>query len=332
MSVLVLKAGILDTLQDAGRHGYSCWGINPGGVLDPFAAAVANALVGNDEHQAVLEFHFPAPQLLFETHCLISICGADFQPTLNGEAVPLWQPILIRKNTCLHFEYPRWGMRSYLAIHGGYHVPEWLGSFSTHLKAKAGGFHGRKLEKSDRISLGKPKFDWADRLKEGEDFSRLNWRSVPDHIYGDEKVIEILPGSEWSQLTSDSQSHLLNGEFTIDPKADRMGFPLYGPALTPELPREMISSGVSCGTLQLLPGGNLIILMADHQTTGGYPKIGHVTSAHIPRLAQLKYGSPFRFRMINLSSAESQLITQKQELAIIKRTCHEHLQRWKSGT
>lgn len=329
MSILVLKAGILDSFQDLGRYGYSHWGINPGGCMDTYAASIANALVGNGAQEAVMELHFPAPQLLFEQTTLISICGADFCPKLNGEAVPLWQPLLIRKNTVLYFEQPRWGMRCYIAVHGGYAIPKWLGSYGTNLKAGAGGFEGRKLGKSDHIPLRLLPVQMASRLKDGEDCTRLNWKALPQGFYTvADPLIEILEGHEWGRLTDSSRERLVQEPFQLELAADRMGFPLKGPELSAGLSPEMISCGVAAGSMQLLPGGKLIILMADHQTTGGYPQIGHVVTAQLPRLAQMRPGSPFRFRITNSRSAEMQLVKQKQDLAVLIRNCQENIRKW----
>src|SRR5271170_4168261 len=119
MAFSIIKSGILDSIQDLGRHGYGNWGINPGGAMDRYAIQVANMLVGNCSTESALEIHFPGPQILFEHNTLISITGADFTPMINDECIPLWQPLVVRKNTVLHFPRLSWGARCYLSIHGG---------------------------------------------------------------------------------------------------------------------------------------------------------------------------------------------------------------------
>jgi antagonist of KipI len=153
MSISIAKPGLLDTIQDLGRFGYGNWGVNPGGVMDTYAARVANMLVGNEIGEAVMEIHFPGAQILFEQNALISLTGADFSPTLNDELLPLWRPIVVRKNTVLHFPRLQSGARCYLAVHGGFCAEKWLGSYSTNMKAEAGGYQGRKLEKGDELSF-----------------------------------------------------------------------------------------------------------------------------------------------------------------------------------
>ncbi|HEY4338125.1 MAG TPA: KipI antagonist, partial [Puia sp.] len=137
MAFSIIKPGLLDTIQDLGRHGFGNIGVNPGGAMDIYAAQVANLLVGNDQHEAVIEIHFPGPQILFEQNTLISITGADFSPTINDEKIPRWQPVVVRKNTVLHFPSLVQGGRCYLSVHGGYCLKKWLNSYSTNLKAVA---------------------------------------------------------------------------------------------------------------------------------------------------------------------------------------------------
>jgi antagonist of KipI len=325
MSVTVIKPGLLDTVQDMGRFGYSSLGINPGGVMDRYAAQAANMLVGNDTRQPLLEIHFPGAQLLFEQNALISLTGADFCATLNDEQIPLWHPLVVRKNAVLHFPKLQYGARCYLAVHGGFCVNKWLNSYSTHLKAGAGGFHGRKLEKGDELSFKESHIYFAGLLKEGSEFEVLKWQVATNTTYDNPHELLITTGHEWCQLTSQSQQQLKETAFVIQPSSDRMGYQLKGPELIRTNNTELVSSGVSFGTIQLLPGGQLIVLMADHQTTGGYPRVGHVISAHLPKLAQLRPGEAVRFTVTDIATAEKMLIAQQQELNILQRACMERL-------
>lgn len=325
MSFTIIKPGLLDTLQDTGRYGYNSIGINTGGAMDPYAARVANMLADNCSTEAVVEIHFPGPQILFEQNALISITGADFTPMLNDEVLPLWKPIVVRKNTILHFHKLQQGARCYLAIHGGICVKKWLNSYSTNLKAAAGGYEGRKLEKGDELPFKESTIYFAGLLQEGKDYHPLNWRVGIERTYQYPHEIFFTPGREWPELTEPSRSDLLQNNFIIHPFSDRMGYRLKGIALQRNGPAEMVSSGVGFGTLQLLPDGQLIVLMADHQTTGGYPRIGHVISAHLPKLAQLRPSDGIQFKMVDVPTAEELLFSQQQELAILQRACHDHL-------
>eukprot|EP01136_Pigoraptor_vietnamica_P038047 Opistho-1_new@106824 len=151
MSIQVSKAGILDTVQDAGRYGYQQLGINPGGVMDRTAMRIANALVGNEAGAPVLEMHFPAAEILFEETMLVALSGADFSPRINGEEMPVHKPVCVRKGAVLSFGKQIKGARTYLSVRGGWKADHWLHSYSTHLTVKAGGLAGRALGRTDRL-------------------------------------------------------------------------------------------------------------------------------------------------------------------------------------
>lgn len=325
MSLTIIKPGLLDTIQDTGRLGHSSAGINTGGAMDQYAARVANMLAGNEDQEAVLEIHFPGPQILFEQNALISITGADLSPLLNDEVLPMWKPVVVRKNTILHFNRLQHGARCYLAVHGGYCIKKWLNSYSTNLKAGAGGFNGRKLEKGDELSFKENTIYFAGLLKEGRDHQVLKWRVDAAKTYQFPHEIYFTLGNEYRSLTESSRNDLLQNNFTIHPFSDRMGYRLKGLPLQRNDNTELISSGVSFGTIQLLPDGQLIVLMSDHQTTGGYPRIGHVITAHLPKLAQLRPSDCIQFKIVDQHTAEELLFSQKRELSILRRACLDQL-------
>ncbi|MCG2613101.1 biotin-dependent carboxyltransferase family protein [Terrimonas sp. NA20] len=324
MNLRIIKSGVLDTVQDQGRYGWQHIGINASGAMDRFSAELANALVGNDSAQPVLEMHFPAASLFFEQPSLIAICGANFSAVLNGEPVPCYQPILVNKYSILQFERLNQGARAYLAIEGGMNIGKWLNSYSTHLKAGAGGHAGRPLSTDDEIRLNSS-VDWQSYLERNE-FRVLPWRA--SDFWEKEPVDEIyiLPGREFSGLTELSQLSLTGKTFTLTPQSDRMGYRLLGDPLEMQNREEMISTAVTFGTIQLLPNGQLTILMADHQTTGGYPRIAHVISAHHSRLAQLSPAEKLRFRITDYSMAEVLYRRQQQHLHQIRYACQLKLE------
>jgi len=312
MSISIIKPGLLGTIQDPGRYGYGSLGINCGGAMDRYAARVANMLVGNQSHEAVMEIHFPGPQLLFEQNALISITGADFTPTLNDEPLPLWQPLIVRKNTILHFPKLEWGARCYIAIHGGFCIEEWLGSYSTNLKAGAGGYKGRRFEKGDELLAKENTIYFAGMMKAGRDVAVLNWRADVANAYLYPHEILFIEGNEFGNLTAASANDFLQNNFIIHPFSDRMGYRLKGPEMQFQNRTELVSTGVSFGTIQLLPDGELIILMADHQTTGGYPRLGHVITAHLPKLAQLRPSDCVQFKQTTIDKDEKLLFGQQK--------------------
>lgn len=319
----IIKAGIQDTIQDMGRYGYQHLGINPGGVMDKFSAQVANMLVGNDIQKAVIELHFPASVYIFNTPALIALSGADFSASINGEMIPSHHPVLVNKSSILQFHKVVKGARAYMAIHEGISVPEWLGSYSTHLRAGIGGYHGRAFQKDDEIMF-KTNSHISSILKDKE-FIVLPWQA--DNDWGDITTETfILPGNEWERLTCSSKENFTMTSFVITNQSDRMGYRLNNIPLNSMTNEEVVSSAVSFGTVQLLPDGRLIILMADHQTTGGYPRVAHIISAHHKKLAQMKAGDKIHFRLTDQSTAEDLLIKQQQHLQHLQNACTFRLQ------
>jgi antagonist of KipI len=318
MSLKIIKAGVFDTIQDLGRYGSQHLGINPGGAMDRFAAQAVNILVGNNTTEPVIELHFPSSIFLFEQEVMIAIGGADFSPTINGEEIPLWRPIITSKNSLLQFQKWKQGARCYLAIKDKLHVEKWLNSYSTNVRAAAGGFNGRALVKDDVISF-KEKSTYTALLNNGDTLI-LPWKA--DVLWNETQVdrFAVIPGNEWDWLVEESKSRFLTGSFTVDSLADRMGYRLQGRLLA-KGNGELVSSAVSFGTIQLLPNGELIILMADHQTTGGYPRVAHVISAHLSMLAQKQPGDKIYFRLTDQQNAENLLLLQQQHLLQLQNAC-----------
>ncbi len=323
MSIRVIQAGMLDTLQDTGRTGYGAWGINAGGVMDRFAAQACNALVGNDAGTGVIEMHFPAARLLFDVDCLISLGGADFKPHINDVPVSPWKPLLVRQGSTLSFKGKRWGSRCYMAVHGGFGAVPWLNSVSTNLKIGTGGWAGRALKKDDILSVhsGLPAF-----LRGNTGAGALPWSAPWEDVYHADDVIFFIAGNEWTWLSRASQQDFMENTWRIESRSDRMGYYLSGTALAFGERRELLSSAVSFGTVQALPDGGIVVLMADHQTTGGYPRVAHIASAHLPKLAQAGAGDAVRFNRISLEDAEKMLLSQQARTERMVRSCVDKLQ------
>jgi antagonist of KipI len=324
MSLTVIKAGLLDTVQDTGRYGYQHLGINPTGAMDHMSAQLANSLLGNSLDKPVLEMHFPAPVLQFGKETIICLTGAHFSPAIDGVPVPLNRPLMVAKNARLSFTKMIVGARCYAAFLQGLEIEPWLQSCSTHLKARAGGWQGRALQKGDTLPYAEIKNKPA--LAKGKKFEALPWK-VPEMGRHNNKI-GFIQGAEWNLLTAGTQKDFKNLSFYITTAADRMGYRLSGIALHTALPASLISSGVSFGTVQLLPSGQLVILMADHQTTGGYPKIAHVITAHLPRLAQMVPQENFSFYLTDLATAEKKLAAQHRYLQLLKNTCKLKMEEW----
>jgi antagonist of KipI len=318
MSLKILKAGMLDTIQDMGRFGYQQFGINPTGTMDRYAAGVANILVGNKQSEAVIEMHFPGPSILFEKTSLVALSGADFDANINGKSVPLDHPVIINQGRTLQFRSLKNKSHCYLAVRGGIKIPIWLNSYSTNIKAEAGGYSGKRLIKDDLLELyDETSYDLID----DDDLSILPWKASEDFRIGPAEELMIIPSNEWPWLDKGSQEKFLKNPFYISPNSDRMGYRLASEPLYTGIKTELISSAVNFGTIQLLPDGQLIILMADHQTTGGYPRLGNIISTHLPKLAQMKAGEEVRFKFTDHNTAESLLIKQHQHLLQLEIAC-----------
>lgn len=324
MSIRSVQQGLMDTVQDAGRRGYQHLGINPGGVMDRIAMYVANSLVGNAVHEAVIELHFPASAFLFETDALIALSGADFGAVLNEQPFTIHRPVIVARHTVLRFTKPVAGARCYLAVRGGLALTPWLHSYSTHIKAGAGGYNGGPLRKNDRLPF-REATDYSAALQQ-QPVRPLPWTVNIKDLYSDARQIRITAGSEWDLLKKQAQLRLTSGEFALTEKSDRMGFRLQGPPLLMTHRQELLSSGVTRGALQLLPSGQLIILMADHQTTGGYPRVAHVITADQPALSQLCPHQYIGFEMIGLETAQELLWQQEQRLLFVQNACKLQLE------
>jgi len=310
MSLQIIKSGLLDTIQDQGRYGYQHLGINPGGAMDNFSSQLSNALLGKDLNSPVIEMHFPAPAILFEKETIICITGADFSPTINQIKIPINQPIAVSKDSVLKFEKMRTGARCYLSVLQELDLDKWLNSYSTNLIAGAGGFKGMAIKKGDIINF-KNNFEYK-FLTEEKHFALLPWKAIETPTL--KKEMRFIKGNEWDWLTDDAIKILLESDYKILNNSNRMGYRLKGNALKVKEEVQMISSGVTFGTIQLLPDGQLIVLMADHQTTGGYPRIGHVITADLPLLAQYNIGDEIKFCTAEHAVAEQELIGKQRDL------------------
>ncbi|MDB5222063.1 MAG: biotin-dependent carboxyltransferase family protein [Chitinophagaceae bacterium] len=309
MSLQIIKSGLLDTIQDQGRYGYQHLGINPGGAMDRFSSQSGNALLGKYLNSPVIEMHFPSPVILFEKETIICITGADFSPTINNKSIPVNQPIAINKNTRLHFEKKLSGACCYLAVLHDLDIDEWLDSYSTNLVAGTGGFNGRALKKRDVLNF-KNNFEY--KFLEEKDFALLPWRATESLSL--KKEVRFIKGNEWDWLTVEAIQKFTESNYKVSNNSNRMGYRLQGNPLQVKEDRQLISSGVTFGTIQLLPDGQLIVLMADHQTTGGYPRIAHVISADLPLLAQCNAGDEIKFVEVEHAVAEQLFIEQQRDL------------------
>ena len=310
MSITVKSPGILSTVQDLGRHGFNRFGVNPGGVCDAAAARLLNTLVGNEESAAVIETHFPAIELVFESKKDFAVGGADFAPTLNGKDIQNWRIHTASKGDVLKFKGKRLGSRAYLAVKGGFKVPDWLGSSSTNLLAGAGGLEGRALKAGDSVRIARTESPF------GRSGKGLSATVIPG--YSATPKLRVIESGESSYMSKETRKTFEYSAFRVSPDSDRMGYRLRGPKLVSKRKAEMVTSAATFGTIQLLPDGQLVVLMADHQTTGGYPRIATVIAADLSLLAQLGPGDEMKFEFVTIAEAEKGMADFEKDLRMLK--------------
>lgn len=320
--ITVLKPGLLTTVQDLGRPGYQQYGIVVGGALDGFSTRVANMILGNPDNAAVLEMAQTGPELHFARETLVAWCGADFEAKVGGEPLPRDRVVRIAAGEEIRFGFARNGLRAWLAIAGGVDVPLVLGSRSTYRRAGIGGHEGRPLIGGDTLGCGA----WEERtqrmLASLRDSGRRSsgWSVRPNHLGGPTVagIIRAMTGPEWAWFTPEAQELFFSAEWKATKEADRMGVRLIGPELNLAKPREMISSAVNAGVVQVPAAGHPIVLLPSRQSIGGYPRLAAVASVDIGRFTQFRPGDTVRFQKISLAAAHELNLTRERELSLVR--------------
>ncbi len=344
----VIKPGLLDSAQDLGRPGQAVMALSRGGAMDRDAMALANALVGNAIDEAVLEMTGPGPELRFHCDAWIACVGAHHRiirrdskasakanananASDRGVTVPTHRPVFVAAGSVLRWQAPELGWRSWLAVAGGLSLPQVLGSRSAHLAANLG--PGR-LVAGDRLALVDDAESLARRRAEKvfgttPALSRRAWPAwlIADTLPRGWPIIElpVLAGRHFSALSTLARDALLGQTWTVGPQSNRQGLRLHGQPLdTREMP-QLASEPVSVGTVQLPPAGEPVILLAEHQTTGGYPRVLEVASAAAPLLAQAGAGCRVRLHLIGLEEADRLAQQQVREfnlrLRAVRQAC-----------
>lgn len=312
MTLRFEKPGLLTTVQDLGRVGYARIGINRNGVMDVAAARLINTLLGNDENAAVVEMHFPAARIIFEKDGVFAIGGAELGAKLNDRTIKNWKIFAARAGDVLYFDNKILGSRAYLAVRGGFKTSEWLGSSSTNLIAGLGGNNGRKIEARDSLAYDETKLERTpDPL--------VSFSLIP--FYSRFPTVRVITGAEYDLLSDEAKGLLVDHDFVITSRSDRMGFRLAGEGIYLDGSYDFISSAVTFGTIQLLPDGQLIVLMADQQTAGGYPRVAHVITRDLPLIAQLGPNDKVAFHLVSLAEAEALAAEFERELQKFRVGC-----------
>jgi antagonist of KipI len=311
VSIRVLRAGLLTTVQDLGRRGHQRDGVPVSGAMDPVALRLANLLAGNDEGAAGLEVTLDGPRLAFDAEAIVAVGGADLQARVDGRRLRPWRAARVPAGGTLEFGGWRAGCRAYVAVGGGIDVAPVLGSRSTYLLARFGGLAGRPLRRGDVLSTGPQ--------RPGSSATLAGRAIAPSARPAYGGPVRLIPGAHLDLLTPDARARLFDAEFRVTPKSDRMGYRLAGPPLALAAPVELLSAGVAFGTVQLPPGADPIVLMADRQTTGGYPRLGEVATVDLPAMAQLRPGDAVRFAPISLGEAQALYLERERTIAALRR-------------
>lgn len=300
----VLSPGPLSTVQDAGRFGYMNTGFSPNGAMDAYSMKLANILVGNLPGEGVIEMTLMGMSVSFDGDAVVALTGADMQPTLNGEEIAMYEAFAVQEGNVLKLGAARSGMRTYLAVAGGFDIPQVMGSMSTNLKCALGGFKGRKLLSGDVVGL-----------KEEMTLSLVGKRQLPaENDYLPEITVRVVLGPQEDYFTDKGIRTFLGSRYTVSPQSDRMGVRLEGSKIENKNGVDIISDGIATGAVQIPASGTPIIMMADRQTTGGYAKIATVITADLPKIAQARPGSTIRFQAVTQKEAVAALKKQRQML------------------
>lgn len=291
MAIEIIQPGVLTTVQDYGRFGYQRAGIPASGVMDQKAYEDALTLVGakvSIENRlkgtlpdAVLEATMFGPTLRFTEDTWFAITGANMEPKLNQIPVSMYETIKAQAGDVLSLSLAMQGCRSYIAFSGGIDVPIVMNSRSTYLKCGFGGYEGRALRKGDLLPTKS---------------LPCEYKKLEPTLYQDHVTLRIIEGPQEDYFTEKGKETLYHTTYTVSELSDRMGCRLEGDAIESKNGVDIISDGITFGSIQIPPNGKPIILLADRQTTGGYAKIGTVHSEDLPKLVQLKPGGTIQFR------------------------------------
>ena len=312
--VRVIKPGLLTTVQDRGRWGFQSRGVSVAGPMDAYAHRLANLLVGNADDAATLEVTWVGPELEFDDERVIAVSGAEFEVAVNGRRVPQDRACAVAGGARLAFGRRLRGTRAYVAIEGGIAVRAVFGSRATHVGSRLGGLDGRALRAGDRLPL--PATGGMTAFSKGvRPLFRQDVRPVPDG----HALVRVLAGPQDDYFTHDALRALQASPYSIGQNSDRMGFRLEGTRLRHARGADIISDATPMGAVQVPASGLPILLMADRQTTGGYPKIATVITADLGLAGQLGPADTISFAVCSPGEALAALITQERALLAIER-------------
>ena len=294
-NIKIINPGFYSTVQDLGRFGYQQYGMPVSGAMDEFALRAGNILVGNPENSPSIEFTYCGLTVEFLSSTYISITGGEFVvETLEGKSIQCWKTVFVEKGTIVTILEQNAGCRGYLSIYGGFEIPKVMGSASTYLRGKVGGFKGRLLKAGDYIPYK-------------ETTNSIPIKFVPKELlskwYDQNSPIRVILGPQDEAFTTTGIKTFLTSDYSITGESDRMGYRLEGPKIEHKEGPDIISDGIAIGSIQIPGSGTPVIMQADRQTTGGYTKIATVATVDLPRLAQMAPGNTISFKLIAINES-----------------------------
>ncbi|MEY8352755.1 biotin-dependent carboxyltransferase family protein [Lachnospiraceae bacterium 54-53] len=336
MAFEIILPGALSTVQDMGRTGFLSQGFQESGACDKYSMKLANLLAGNleePEEAAAVEFTLNGGEIRFTSDEVIALAGADMKPSLNGQTIPMYCPVPVKEGDILALGFAERGLRTYMALYGGVSVPVVMGSRSTNLKCRLGGLEGRSLRVGDVLESGKSR-EQILYLKERLNGKENAWTAAaaepwlrlssnPYRYYGSERyvLLRAVPGPQDEAFTPNGHGTFTRTPYRLSGDCDRMACRLEGDPIEMKNGADIISDGIVEGSVQVSASGQPMVLMADHQTAGGYAKIATVIRTDVPALAQLRPGDWVTFRYVTPDEAvlacrkeEKKLITVKERM------------------
>ncbi|WP_066967150.1 biotin-dependent carboxyltransferase family protein [Microbulbifer sp. Q7] len=302
MSLRIIKPGLQTTIQDGGRPGNLRWGLSRGGAGDTFAMALGNLLLGNSPKHPCLEVAITGPEIEFSAATSVAVTGARFDLAHNDRPANNDEVLQMRPGDRLRFGPLRSGARAYITLAADFQLAPTLDSLSTHVIAGFGGWQGRALKAGDQIPL--------------QHCRTVPTRALPAQYrldYGSRPLLRVVPGLESPYFTGDAKTRFYAGGFTVSPQSNRMGIRLAGEPLPTETLPQQVSAALCPGTVQVPPNGLPIISFVEGQTIGGYPRIAHVISSDLHRLAQLPASARLDFEQVEQATAH-QILREKSRL------------------
>lgn len=313
--MIIEKAGLFDTIQDTGRIGFQKYGVPQAGAMDSFAFQIGNLLAGNPRNTPSLEMTLLGGTFRFTEPATIALTGADLSAKLNGNPVSPWKAYSVNAGDIVVCRAARSGCRAYLAVQGGFNVPKVLSSFSTYTKGKLGGFEGNALLSGARLSYATGRSTTGHQrkgMKASPPLVSLSHSLRPQ--YKEHQVLRVILGPQEEYFTKRGISTFLEETYTVSPQMDRMGLRLQGSEIEWSGKGELLSDSIPFGGIQVPANGQPILLMADRQTTGGYPKIATIITVDLPKVAQLRPNQTVRFESVSMETAQGLYRAEEQML------------------